>query len=237
MECGCSIDHRKIRAHFLSEHKNVKLPRDVDANFSIMFAKERINLIYPPRPPPHPIPPIYGLRKPIPSYRICNNCKRGFKGRDVDNPSAPVSRAFDTHVCVPGTPNPPSRTYFESHVQAFESSSRSPFFPVLSLTPIVRTRDAWTAYQVLMQSRPSTNQTVSVPDNYRVVEQFLRKEGWIEHVHGLEPAQLKTLIHLTRDDPLLPNLVDHCEAYLHHHQTNLKSYYARRLISTRPSAE
>jgi hypothetical protein len=75
---------------------------------------------------------------------------------------------------------------------------------------------------------------MAVPDNYRVLDQFLQKEGWLAHVEGLDPVKLQALISLSQNDPLVPDLVKHCAAYLHHHQGTLTSYYARRLISTRP---
>ena len=199
-----------------------------------MLSKEKLKLVYPPRPPKQPVPTIYGLRTPLSSYRVCSSCHRGFKGRDPHNPSAPISRAFDKHVCFSGQPNPPDRDFFESHVQAFEASSRSPYFPVMppSLTPQVES--PWTSYRLAMDSRQSAVQTISIPDNYRVVDQFLTKEGWLKHVEGLDPAKLQQLVTLTQHDPLVPYLTKHCEAYLLHHQASLTSYYARRLISTRP---
>jgi hypothetical protein len=234
MECHCSIDHRKIRAHFVSHHRGVKLPRDIDNTFANMLAKDYPTLVYPPRPPTQAVRPIYGLRKPLPSYRVCTNCHRGFKGVDHNDPKLNASKAFEKHVCVPGQPNPPKRAFFQSHVQAFEASTRSPFFPVLSPTPTVQPPNPWTSYLSAINSRPSRLQTMSVPDNYRVLDQFLQKEGWLAHVEGLDPVKLQALISLSQNDPLVPNLVKHCAAYMHHHQETLTSYYAKRLISTRP---
>lgn len=234
MECGCSIDHHKIRAHFLSRHKGVKLPRDIDRTFAKMFLKCHPTLVYPPHSPSQPVPPIYGLQKPLPSYRVCTNCHRGFKGVEKTDTKPSASKAFEKHICSRGQPNPPNRTFFQSHVQAFEASTRSPFFPVLSPTLDAPPPSAWTSYLSDIKSRPSQLQTMSVPDNYRVLDQFLRKEGWLAHVEGLDPVKLQALITISQNDPLLPNLAKHCAAFLHHYQQTLTSYYARRLISTRP---
>jgi hypothetical protein len=85
-----------------------------------------------------------------------------------------------------------------------------------------------------MKSRPPMAQAMSVPENYHIIDQFLRKEGWLAHVEGLNPINTWALISLSQNDPLVPYLTKHCQSYLHHHQASLTSYYARRLISTRP---
>ena len=199
-----------------------------------MLLKEYPGLIYPPIPPQEQIPPIYGLRKPIPLYRICTSCRRGFKGRDPSNPTAQASKAFGKHVCVSGQDNPPDRSYFESDVQSFEASTQSPYFPVLPFTPTPQPQNPWTKYLSEIKSRPAPTQLMSVPENYRVIDQFLRKEGWLAHVEGLDPTEIQPLVSLSQTDPLVPHLVKHCQSYLHHLQASLTSYYARRLISTRP---
>ena len=230
-ECGCTIDHNKVRAHFTCEHKAVKLPRDFDTIFAAHLAQHYPHLVYPPLPPKDPVPAVYGLRLPLPLYRICRNCRRGFKGRDPSNPTAPPSKAFDKHVCVSSQPNPHNRTYIESHVQSFKSSVRSPYFAVLLPSTAPQLPNPWASYSSMIKTRPSPTQTLSTPENYRIIDQFLHKEGWLSHVDGLDPVKLRTLIALNPD---FPNLVKHCEAFLRHHQDSLTSYYARRLISTRP---
>ena len=199
-----------------------------------MLSKNYPHLVYPPHPPKQSVPPIYGLRQPLPLYRVCKVCHRGFKGRDPSNPSAPASKAFRMHACIFGQPNPSDRTYFESQVQKFEASSHSPFFAVLPPNPTPQCANAWTQYLSEMKSRPSIAQVMSIPENYRVIDQFLRKEGWLAHVEGLDPINTRALITLSQNDPLVPYLAKHCQAYLSHHQASLTSYYARRLISTRP---
>lgn len=190
--------------------------------------------MYPPRQPHDPVRPIYGLRRPMACYRICTSCRRGFKGRNPSNPSLAASKAFEKHVCHAGQPNPSHREYIESHVQAFEHHLRSPFFAVLPPTSTQQPPDPWTKYLSSINSRPTPAHKMSVPDNYRVLDQFLRKEGWLAHVEGLDPSKIGPLISLSQNDPLVPYLAKHCQSYLHHHQESLTSYYVRRLISTRP---
>jgi hypothetical protein len=135
---------------------------------------------------------------------------------------------------MPGQPKPPNRSYFESDVQSFDTETRAHLFSVRFSLTNHPPPNAWSMYLSKIRSRPRPEETISVPDNYRVIDHFLQKEGWLAHVEGFNPIDLKALTMLARDEPFLPNLVGHCEAYLHHHQATLTSYYVRRLISTRP---
>jgi hypothetical protein len=234
MECGCTIDHLHVRAHFLLEHKNVKPPRDLDSQFAAMFAKDYSHLVYPPVPPTVPVDAIYGLKSPLPKYRVCTSCHRGYKGLDPSDLSAPPSKAFKVHHCVPGQTNPSDRTWIESDVQVFDKRPHSAHFAVKATLPATVQSNLWTKYQQQMKSHPSPAGKLSVPHNFRVLDQFLHKEGWLQHVEDKPKDTLRALIALSAQDAQLPNLVKHCEAYLHHHQNTLHSYHARRLISTRP---
>lgn len=234
MQCGCSISHLRVRAHFLLEHSGLKLPQDLDSQFATMLATEYPHLVYPPNPPTLPVHSLYGLKPPLALYRVCHICHRGYKGRHADNPSLPASKAFGAHNCVPGQPNPPDRTWFESDVQIFDRRPHSHYFAVTSPPPITVPPNPWTLYEARMNSRPKKEGKQSVPNNFRVLDQFLRKEGWLQHIEGHDVVKLRNLIALDTEDAQLPNLVKHCEAYLHHHQSALQSYHARRLISTRP---
>jgi hypothetical protein len=74
-----------------------------------------------------------------------------------------------------------------------------------------------------------------VPENYRVTHQFLHKEGWLEHLVDKSPEILKRLVEIKIDDPQLPRLAKHIEAFLTHHQESLADRYSvMRFISTKP---
>jgi hypothetical protein len=41
---------------------------------------------------------------------------------------------------------------------------------------------------------------VSIPDNYRVLDQFLQKEQWLEHVKGLQvPTAIQLVSYSVKD--------------------------------------
>ena len=81
---------------------------------------------------------------------------------------------------------------------------------------------------------PTLPSAMSVPDNYRILDQFLDKEGFLEHVQHLDPLFTQSLINIRADDSRMPNLAKHVQAYLEDLQASLTDYYAKRLISTRP---
>lgn len=85
-----------------------------------------------------------------------------------------------------------------------------------------------------MNSRPPPSEVLALPENYRVLHQFIHKEGWLQHVEGKEAHVLTPLVAIKRGDAQLPGLASHIYAYLEHYQSRLRSYHARRLIGTRP---
>jgi hypothetical protein len=232
MECGCSINHMHVREHFIGRHKAMKPSKDLNASFQRMLAADYPHLVYPPAAPVRPVRVIYGLKPPLDQYLVCSSCHRGYK-----KGQSPVASAFSKHVCLAGQPNPRDRKGVESMVQTFEQHTRSPYFSVHPTTETVLDVGAWAAYKEDMAKRPPPSTAMAVPDNYRVLEQFLRKEEWVQHIRDVDPRKLKGLIAVDPNDGRLPKLAQHCRAYLQCHQDSLQSYHARRLISTRPSAE
>lgn len=226
VECGTCVNHRKVRSHILEYHKQTKPSRDLDSSISTAIAEGNLNLSFPPETPIHQVDAIYGLVAPKPGYLICDGCHRGFK---------PESRAFEKHACQPGFEDPPDRKYSVSHIQTFHSTRGSTRFPVRPTpSPVHVEGSLWKEYAERMETRPRPSEKMSVPDNYRVLDQFLHKEQWAQEVAGRDPKELRSLINVRADDPQLKNLARHCEAFLAECQSSLQSYAARRVIGTRP---
>jgi hypothetical protein len=124
------------------------------------------------------------------------------------------------------------------HVQQFtKNGSWFPlnYNPPVILTPIVTSVD-WRDYCDKVKARPEPSPLDSHTENYRVTHRFLKQEGWIDQVEGKDLKQIADLVHLKANDPDLPGIVNHVTAFLVHQQRRLgQHYYARRLISTRPS--
>jgi hypothetical protein len=229
VECGAVIDHRKVRPHVVKEHKQLKPPKDLDETLERTLTEWFPKLTYPPKHPTVSVVALYGLKDAVGGYGVCDVCHKGYKVTDG-------SGAFRKHTCHPGKPNETVRKWKESWVQRFETNTRSPFFAVHSSNDEGGQEevDHWENYRKEIGKRPKRSTEMCVPENYRVLDQFLHKEQWLQHVQGLDAQKLKKLVTLTSKDPDYPMLGRHCEAYLRHHQSTLHSYHARRLISTRP---
>lgn len=235
MECHCCVNHKDPRGHIMGHSDKISTPpKDLNESFAQMLASTHLTLQYPPAPPQYPVPQIYGLAAPMPGYLICSHCHRGFKGHDPGDDSTGPSPSFVGHPCFPGQDNPPERSFTISAVQVFGRQRKETRFPVITSSPTPPPPTAWTSYQARMRARPSPSETMSMPDNYRILHQFIQKEGWLAHVEGKKPEDLTALVTIKKNDPQLPNLVSHIRAHLDHYQSRLTSYNARRLISTRP---
>jgi hypothetical protein len=240
MECNCCVNHEDPRGHIMG-HKNriSNPPSNLNATFSEMLALAHPTLRYPPTPPQHPVHPIYGLAPPADGYQICSQCHRGFKGHDEDSSRVGPSWPFTKHVCFSDRPNPPDRTFTLGAIQVFGPQRQETRFAVTSpvLAPPPPASATWALYRERMQARPAPTEKMSMPENYRVLHQFIQKEGWLQHVDGKKPHELTALVTIGQNDTLFPRLASHVRAHLECYQPRLKSYHARRLISTRPSAE
>lgn len=222
IECQISIDHTNpgLSQHFRSHHPHRKpRPHNLSEQLAKGLEEEYSALIYPPTPPESAVDPIYGLHPPLLNYEICQTCKKGYQGEP--------SQSFRKHPCEKerskGVP---------SAVQRFTLSTS--YFAVNTLVPPPPPLDAWNIYSDKMSNRPKAPIEMSVPQNYRILDQFLKKERWVEHVEGLDPSSLRSLIIIRPSDRLAPGLAKHCEAFLQHYQDALQSYSACRLIGTRP---
>lgn len=112
------------------------------------------------------------------------------------------------------------------------------FFQVsLRATPATQAPAHYAQYQRQLAALPAIPVTVSVPDNHRVIQQFLKKALWLEHVEGLPAALIVQLYALDPRDRLFPALLKHVERYLLDSQNKINNYYFQRVIGQRPKTE
>jgi hypothetical protein len=234
MECHECIDPFNPRGHFVDKHKSRKMPKDYNQNLIPQLQRQFPYLTHNPSIPTDPIRPIFGLCEPKPDHQICQNCNRGFAGSDNNQKKSP---SFTAHKCAPGKDNPPDRQFYISSVQRFRNIRTQTLFPVITADPPLPTlkSDPWISYQTRIASRPNPSTTISIPENYRVLHQFIKKERWLEHLEGKDVASLVPLVQFKSTDPTLPRLNKHIQAHMAYYQSRLDGSYPRRLISTRPS--
>jgi hypothetical protein len=88
-----------------------------------------------------------------------------------------------------------------------------------------------------MLSAPRPPAEVSIPDNYRILHQFIAKSRWLEHLEKKKMENIIPLVTITHNDVQMPGLKRHIEAMLSRLQSTLPpgEHFVRRLISTRPT--
>jgi hypothetical protein len=238
LECRCAIDPKQPRKHMVKYHADMKLPKDMDKIFQEQMGRDYPHLTAHPEHPVAPVMPIFGLEPPRSQYQLCQNCHRAFQGNGDCKPTTGPSNAFRVHKCFAGLPAPKNRPFTITSVQRFNSRPPFTWFPVQQLaSPSTPSSSPWISYRTQMESRPHQTESLSLPDNYRILHQFIQKERWLDHVSGKDHGQLMALVDISVKDAQLPLLQKHVHAYLAHFQSRIKGHYIRRLIGTRPSTE
>jgi hypothetical protein len=232
IQCRASVNHAQLRAHVMKYHKDMKPPLDLDDKLSSIFRQHCLDLIHPPVHPKSCIPPIFGLAPPLDRYLVCDQCHHGFaRDESDDNPSdTRPSKSFAAHKCSAQV-NP--KTFTISSVQRFRPNKSSSWFAVETYPQMVTQSSRWAQYQAEILARPNPDQMVAVPDNHRILHQFLGKERWIEHVKGKNIKNLVALVSLSRSRR---NTKIHSQVFefLKYHQSLLVGTYMRRFLGTRP---
>ncbi|THH18943.1 hypothetical protein EW146_g2124, partial [Bondarzewia mesenterica] len=237
--CSSSINPDEIRQHIQSFHRHVHPQKDLNRLLRAQLERYPLSFAWPPEAPVTPVDPIYGLSPPETNYHLCTRCCRAFKGRDSNDPLQSASHVFNSHRCNKDERPNSNRPFTLASVQKFANGRQFTWFPVkdesIPITPDIESM--WATYRAEMVSRDSPSQDLALPDNFRVLHQFIQKERWLDHVNDKDSVELMKLVHIDADDHLLPYLHRHVHAYLAYYQARLHDHYARRLIGTRPSAE
>lgn len=231
MACHVSVNHYATKAHFSSpKHKGHKVtPEDLESLAREIVDAFPAGLVYPPVVPAAPVDAVFGLKATRVDYLLCSNCQRWFKGPD------PAS--FHKHACDPRTANPPRNISQTSPVQQFLAPQNSAKFPVRLPAASEPVLSVFDQYQQQRARRPVKEVRISIPENHRLMHQFLDKEGWLEHLKKQSPVALNELHKITLKDLRFPNLARHVERYLLDLQKKKPSTHVRRLIGTRPNTE
>lgn len=196
--------------------------------------------------PGEAIPAVYGLEIHH-GYIVCACCLHGYKNE----------RTLRSHVCV-GAPNPttlssgslhpsssclsgPPVKFFNSSVQTFFIGKYCVYFPVTIPEPGETGREPTSShYDLWMQrNKPISDgsQQPSLTEDHRQLQMFLRKQGWLDHVHGLKAEELSALVQAPGPDDNLPHLEHLVYQLMDRLQSAIGSsgFLLQRLIGKRPS--
>lgn len=233
LQCNSIINPADVRGHVMKHHKDVRPDRLLQVQFDQTVKSRYPHLTWKPARPTTAVPQIAGLQM-LESCQICSICSRGF-GIDVDRGAEKESRSFKKHICQKGVENL-SRSFSIGPAQRF--MSHLSWFPVFQKDPVASTKATpWTLYRSAMSAREECPMMVSIPEDYRVLNQFLHKERWLDHVKGLEVKFAIEATAYSTKDKMFSGLHRRIHAFLALVQSRIHSYTLRRFIGTRPASE
>ena len=79
--------------------------------------------------------------------------------------------------------------------------------------------------------------TIGEPEDYRELNLFLLKEGWIQHLSAYSPSEISKLTELPREDEVLRPVMRDVVALMSNIQGAIgrAGYHVRRLLGQRPA--
>lgn len=97
--------------------------------------------------------------------------------------------------------------------------------------------DDWTLYCNLSSKLETYDDTVSLPDDFREMSQFLAKQGWIRHLEGISKAEISAITSLPKQEEMLEPVSHAVYAIMSNLQGVICSsgFHVRRLLGLRPS--
>lgn len=220
--CQASFDPKKALRHFSNHptrNKVTDMQKRLLEDIAVAFPP---GVLYPPLLPETPVPPFAHLKPPESHRYQCVGCLKFYKFDSIP-----------THTCS-GNLQPRQMTG-PFHTQCF---SRDQHFRVTAPSvaqPAINTHKE--QFDRQQAEIPPTPITISVPENHRIVQLFLQRERWLEHVADLPAQLLVDVCHLDIKDETLPGLVQHVERHLVDSHQNIVSHAFSRIIGKRPATE
>lgn len=228
--CGYSIDHNQVLPHFKAKHDyHTEISEHFATHIDAVFP---LGLVYPPEPPKAPVPVVGGLLVPDDGRSECDACHKWYGGsfrrhKCIANPAQASSSSAEKNSR--GNPVGPHPTQWFTLYQFFQVTRPESL--------VVEPMGHYVQYQRQLAAIPKEPLTVTVPDNHRVIQQFLKKEKWLPHVENRPAALLVQLYELAPQDVTFPALLKHVERYMLDSQNNINNFFFKRVIGHRPRTE
>jgi hypothetical protein len=225
-QCKHAVTPDNASTHAYRLHRSCKVPESFAAELNKAYPALKAEKIH----PGSVVEPIFGLAVPMQQFVICARCLRGYssqsswRSHDCDDPLKDLNGG------------PP---HFPSLVQTFFRGPKLCYFPIE--TPGTDKGGSDIDDFARFQSQSSRVDTVEdeivEPADYRELDQFLFKEGWISHVAGNSRSELSTLTRLPQQDESLAPIRQEVLALMSRIQLVIGSagFYVRRLLGRRPS--
>lgn len=222
--CRYSVNPDRAMDHLRKYHPHCK----VQTKFTTLVRTKFPGLVCESIQPLDIPEPVFGLAIPIEPYTICARCSRGYAN----------ITSWRCHACgnaganLAGQPD-----HFSSLVQTFFRGPQVCYFPVQHPASISANErgDDFDLFKSCFQDLPVSE--IDEPDDYRELNQFLLKEGWINHVKGHSPTELSFLTAPPKDGEIFKPIASDVVALMHNIQIAIGTagYHVRRLLGKRPT--
>jgi len=221
-DCRHCVNPSRSAEHIRKHHSHCK----VGAHFATQVTSKYPGLVNEEIRPSEVIEPVFGLAIPDEEYTICARCLRGY--RNISS--------WRHHSCEGSDVNLEGRSeYFSSYVQSFFKGRKVCYFCVRlpELGDKARNNDFDLFRSGFREVAPPEDE-VRESGDYRELNQFLLKEGWIKHLSGF--SDLPLLVALPKEGNF-QRIGKEVVALLSNMQDAIGSagYHLRRLIGRRPS--
>lgn len=226
IDCKHSVEPGSALGHIRKIHPYCRPPQ---------MLVVRLNKTYPGLLAENKIPddmePIFGLAVPLEKYVVCARCRRGYLN----------VASWRSHPCgKPGVDLKGQPPHFASHVQTFFRGNRLAYFAVK--TPGADgdgiTIDDFQLFKSqYLHIDSEVNDEAAEPGDYRELNQFLSKEGWLAHVGGHSMSELSSLVSLPGSDSTLAPIANEVFILMSNIQSIIGNagFHVRRLLGRRPS--
>jgi len=221
----CILPDRALQ-HLRKDHSHCK----VDTAFSEQLNKRFPGLVAEAIHPSKTIEAVFGLAISDEEFTVCSRCRRGYVNVST----------WEHHVCRNRDANPAERhPHFRSHVQTFFRGPRICYFPieVPDLVSDETSGDDFDLFKTDFQELAASDDEIHDSEDYRELNQFLLKEGWIDHVSGFRSSELSLLTCFPTEGEVMKSIGSDVVALMSNTQTAIGNagYHVRRLLGRRPA--
>ena len=225
-DCRHCINPDSMATHLRRLHPHCKVGADFVTKIIAKFPELVNETVH----PPEATGPVFGLGIPAEEYTVCARCRRGYLNIST----------WRHHVCgKPGVDLEGRAEHFTSFVQTFFRGRNICYFPIklpVSMSDEAL-QDDFDLFKSGFQDIRVSEDDLGESEDYRELNQFLLKEGWIKHVSGHSQAELSTLTAPPKEDEPLEPIFREVVALMSNIQDAIKAagYHVRRLLGRRPS--
>jgi len=225
-DCRHCVNPGRALKHIHKHHSHCKVRTDFVSQLKEKFPRLVSDEIH----PSGVVEPIFGLAIPPEPYTICARCHRGYTNVGT----------WRRHACGKADEDLEGELeHFSSLVQTFFRGPKVCYFPVKLPAMVAREPrgDDFDLFMSGYQDLVLSEDGAGTPQDYRELNQFLLKEGWIEHLSGHSLSELSILTDLPGEGEILKPVGREVVSLMSNIQEviGVAGHHVRRLLGRRPA--